>query len=115
MRIQLESQGFEVTPAIREHVYDQLAFHLSNFTAHVMAVTVYLSDVNGPRGGPDKHVVLDVNLGRSGGVTVQQTRDDLYAAVSQAARQAGRTVRRSLGRARRMERMATRELRQLTR
>ena len=76
---------------------------------------MYLKDVNGPKGGPDKHVLLDINLGRRGGVTVQQTRDDLYAAVQQVSRQAGRTVRRALGRARRMERMATRELRQLMR
>ncbi len=115
MRIQLESQGFDVTPPIRGHVDDQLAFHLSNFSAHVSAVNVYLSDINGPRGGPDKRVVIDVNLARLGGVTVEQTREDLYAAVTQASRQAGRAVRRTLGRARRMERLATREMRSLSR
>ena len=115
MRIQLESQGFDVTPPIRGHVDDQVAFHLSNFSAHVSAVNVYLSDINGPRGGPDKRVVVDVSLGRFGAVTVEQTREDLYAAVRQAARQAGRAVRRTLGRARRMERLATRELRHLSR
>mgnify|MGYP000638666829 CR=1 FL=1 len=30
MRIQLESQGFDITQPIRGHVHDQLAFHLSN-------------------------------------------------------------------------------------
>ena len=64
MRIQLESQGFDVTPPIRGHVDDQLAFHLSSFSAHVNAVNVYLSDINGPRGGPDKRVVIDVSLAR---------------------------------------------------
>ena len=115
MRIQLESQGFDVTPPIRGHVHDQVAFNLSNFSAHVTGVNVYLSDINGPRGGPDKRVVVDVNLGRLGGVTVEQTREDLYAAVRQACRQAGRAARRTLGRARRMERLATREMRHLSR
>ena len=112
MKIHLESQGFELTPAIREHVLRQLNFNLANFDNHVMGVDVFLRDINGPKGGADMKALISVKLESRQSITVERTRSDLYAAVALAARQAKRTVRRTLSKHRRMEKLTLRQMRQ---
>lgn len=115
MRIQLEAREVDVTSAVKDYIQDRVAFHLSRFGGVVDRVTVQLSraDTRGP--APDQHVMLGIALGRLGDVVVEQTRNDLCAAVDQAARQAGRAVRRLVARSRRMERHAVRAARRLSR
>lgn len=112
MKTQLETQGFDLTDAIAAHVDRQLAFHLSSFEHHVLAVDVFLRDINGPKGGPDKKVLIRAQLATGKPITVEHTRSDLYTAVTQAARQAKRAVKRALGKHRRMEKLTLREMRQ---
>ena len=112
MRIQTQTQGFDLTDSIKEHVDQQLCFHLANFESAVMSVDVYLRDINGPKGGPDKKVLLRIHLSTGSTVAIERTRSDLYAAFTHAARQSKRAVRRSLGKYRHMEKLAARELRQ---
>ena len=113
MNVKLQTQGFDITPAIEAHTLDQLNFHLANFAAHVLNVDVFLRDINGPKGGPDKKVLINVRLTTRISVTVERTRSDFYAAITVAARQAKRAVRRNLSKHRRMEKLALRELQRL--
>ena len=112
MRIQTQTQGFDLTDHIRDHVEQQLCFHLANFDSYVMSVDIFLRDVNGPKGGPDKKALLRIQLSTGATVAIERTRSDLYAAITHAARQSKRAVRRSLGKSRHMEKLAVRELRQ---
>jgi ribosomal subunit interface protein len=114
MNIQLQTQGFELTDAIDEHVRRQINFNLVNFESHIASVDVFLSDINGPKGGPDKKALVCVRLDSRSTVTVERTRADLYAAIALVSRQAKRTVRRALNKHRRMEKRALRELRQFS-
>ena len=109
MSTQLHTQGFDLTPAIEAHVRDQLRFHLANFESHIVAVDVFLRDINGPKGGPDKKVLIRAQLASRITITVERTRSDLYAAVTSAARQTKRAIRRSLGKHRRMGKYVLRE------
>ena len=111
MNIQLQTQGFELTEAISAHVHRQINFNLANFDSHIMSVDVFLSDINGPKGGPDKKALICVRLDTRSTVAVEQTRADLYAAVKIVSRQAKRTIRRALNKRRRMEKLSLRELR----
>lgn len=113
MNIQLHTQGFDLTPAIESHVRKQLRFHLANFESHVVYVDVYLRDINGPKGGPDKRVLVRAQLSTRITIAAERTRSDLYTAVTNAARQAKRAVRRSLNKHRRMEKYSLRELSRL--
>lgn len=113
MKIHLESQGFELTAAIREHVHKQVNFNLANFSGHILSVGMFLRDVNGPKGGADMKALLHVKLASSGrAIKVESTRSDLYASITLAARQAKRAVKRSLSKQRHMERLAVRHMRQ---
>ena len=112
MRTEVCTQGFDITPAIEAHVRKQLDINLANFASHIVSVQVFLSDINGPKGGPDKKALICIRLGSRLNVTVERTRSDLYLAVTGAARQAKRATRRTLNRHRRVERLALRNLRQ---
>lgn len=112
MKIHLESQGFELTPAISAHARKQVNFNLANFESHIMAVDVFLRDINGPKGGADMKALLHVKLDAGQPIKVETTRTDLYAAIVLAARQAKRAVRRTLSKQRRMEKLAVRHMRQ---
>lgn len=111
MNPQILTQGFDLTPAIKAHVEEQLNFNLANYLRHITSVTTSLRDINGPKGGPDKNVVVCVHLGSRSTVTVERTRTDLYVAITLAARQIRRAVRRALAKRRQMEKLAIRELR----
>lgn len=114
MNTHIHTQGFELTSAIEQHTQTQLQFHLANFSAHIVAADVFLRDINGPKGGPDKKVLIRVQLRSKITVTIERTRSNLYTAVSTAARQAKRAVRRNLNKHRRMERFALREMGRVT-
>ena len=112
MKVNLQTQGFDLTPSIRQHAMRQIDFNLAIFESHIESVDVYLRDINGPKGGDDKKALIRVHLFSRQTIKVERTRDDLYTAMSLCARQAKRTVRRNLGKHRNMEKLALRELRQ---
>jgi ribosomal subunit interface protein len=114
MNIQLQTQGFDLTDAISAHVHRQIDFNLANFESHIMSVDVFLSDINGPKGGPDKKALVCIRLDSRSAITIERIREDLYAAITIVSRQANRTVRRALNKHRRMEKSALRELRQFS-
>jgi len=114
MNIQLQTQGFDLTDAISVHVHRQMNLNLVNFESHIVSVDVFLSDINGPKGGPDKKALVCIRLDSRSTVAIERTRADLYAAITLVSRQAKRAVRRALNKHRRMEKRALRELRQFS-
>lgn len=111
MRIYLQTQGFELTPAIDEHVNNQLSQNLRGSEADITAVDVFLGDINGPKGGVDKKALVCIQLTSRLAVRFEAVHTDLYAAVTVAARKARQTVKRTLGRHKRMARAELRDLR----
>jgi ribosome-associated translation inhibitor RaiA len=57
-----------------------------------------LSDINGPRGGVDKHCHLQVVLKGLPDVVIEDTEADMYVAINRAVDRAGRTVVRKINR-----------------
>jgi ribosomal subunit interface protein len=100
MNIQIRGIGIQGTEAIAAHVERRLAFALSRFSAHLDRIQVRFSDLNGPKGGPDKVCQLDFQVRGAGTATVEARDADLYAAVDLAAAKAGRRVARLLDRRR---------------
>jgi hypothetical protein len=60
MQIDIQSNGFTLTEALREYTHRRLCFALVHCEETIRRVTVRLSDINGPRGGTDKccHIQL---------------------------------------------------------
>ena len=99
MQFDIQSRGFHLTDAIREHVRRRLLLELAWATDHVGKVSVRLSDLNGPRGGNDKRCRIQLSALRAS-VVVEDVEDDLYVAIGRAADRAGRTLSRRIARRR---------------
>lgn len=99
MKVEIRRQGVEVGEPVRAHIERRLRFTLGKFGSRVQRVNVFLSDLNGPKGGVDKRCRLVVRL-RSGVVTVEERDVELIDLVDRTVDRLGRTVRRNLERRR---------------
>ncbi len=113
MRINIQTQGFKLTSAIDAHVRKQLSRNFRAMENHIIAVDVFLRDINGPKGGKDKRALVSVQLASQPAVKVEVLHTDLYAAVSVTARRAQRAMKRTLRKHNRIKRAHLRELRHL--
>lgn len=104
MRIDIQSRGFTLTEAMRQHVERRLRFALCAMRQGPKAIAVRLGDENGPRGGVDKVCTIQISFSGAAPVIIEEVQADLYAAVDRAADRAGRTVIRRLQRLHRMRR-----------
>ena len=98
MQMTIQGLNFDLTTAILEHVRERLTAGLSYYAPHVQRVSVRVSDVNGPRGGPDKRCCFEVVAEGIGEVRVDEVDQDLYRAVDRAAVRLRRTMARAYGR-----------------
>jgi hypothetical protein len=96
MNVQLRGQGTELSVALRAHAERCLEFALRRFARRVDRVTVWLEDVNGPRGGVDKRCRIVVRLRPNGAAFVAKSATDAYVAISRAAGRAGAVVARKI-------------------
>ncbi len=110
MNISSRAQGFELSSAIDTFVRNEIRSSLERFTEDVISVDVFMKDTNGPKGGVDKQVVLRIQLRGRQQITLQTTREDLYAAVRISVKRAKRAVRRSVRKSRRFEKLTLRRL-----
>ena len=100
MQITIQTRQFALTEAIRDHVETHLRGALGRFRNRLAAIEVRLSDLNGPRGGIDKRCHLNLRVGGLPAIVVEDTSDDLYAAITRSVSRARQTLTRRLRRAR---------------
>jgi ribosome-associated translation inhibitor RaiA len=100
MTARVRFRGIESSAALREHATRRVHLQLSRFGQQITAVSVFVTDVNGPRGGTDKQCHVTIRGGRLGVVDLTETHADPFAAVDLALERASRAVGRSLERAR---------------
>ncbi len=96
MRIVIRTSG-GWPPAAVEVAQKRLEFALGRFAGRVRSLHITLKDLNGPRGGLDKHCRLAIRLDRPGRLIVIEDVDaEPEAAISRAAERASRTVTRAI-------------------
>ena len=96
MRILIRTSG-GWPPAAIELARKRLEFALGRFTGRVRSLHVSLKDLNGPRGGLDKHCRIAIRLERPGRLIVIEDVDaEPEAAISRAAERASRAVTRAI-------------------
>lgn len=100
MIIHMRGVNLDLTPSLKEHVERAVQHALDRFEQRVSFVEVSLSDVNGPRKGPDMRCQMLVSLRHAPRVVVEHHDRDLYVAVDRAAGRVKRTVRRKINRQR---------------
>jgi ribosome-associated translation inhibitor RaiA len=92
MQIDIHAPNFPLPDALRSHIEQRLDFALSARDDHIQRVLVWLSDINGPRGGTDKCCHIQVVLTHHADVVIKDTEADLYVAIDRAADSAARAV-----------------------
>jgi putative sigma-54 modulation protein len=106
MNILFRVRGLAPSPELLVHVHRRLVFALARFAPRIRAVRVLLADENGPRGGTDKRVRVDILLARRGRILVEDLSDDLFTAADRAAQRGSRALARALDRKRMRSRNA---------
>jgi putative sigma-54 modulation protein len=101
MQLKVHGQNIEVTEAISSHVQNRFQSALDSHERQVGDVTVRLADVNGPKGGVDMRCHATIHLRPGDTVVVEETEEDLYAAISVAADRAKHVVTQRLEKRRR--------------
>jgi len=98
MNIAIQSNGLVLTESLRAYVYRRLQTSLG--WALTRRLAVWLSDINGPRGGRDKRCKIQISLDNGKTVVIEDTEEDMYAAIDRAADRADRALARQLARSR---------------
>lgn len=93
--VQMRTQGLDLVGAIHRHLERRVRAALRSSSTRVRAVTLWLSDVNGPRGGADLHCAVSLELMPRGSVRAEATDSDLLAAVTRALARARRSFHRA--------------------
>ncbi len=92
----LQMRGRHWTEALRRHSSRRLHFALSRFSPSISLVTVHILNVPDAPGGLDKTCRIVIRLAPTGRILVEDTQEDLYAAIDRATERAGRAVGRAL-------------------
>jgi len=98
MNLDTRTIGFALTEALEQRVGDHVEMALAPVAGSVTRVQVWLSDVNGDRGGVDKRCRVVVTLGHHRSAVAEATSEDLYVAIDEATRKVGRAAQRLLTR-----------------
>jgi ribosome-associated translation inhibitor RaiA len=87
MQIQLNSaQGVSMSPALEEHINRQLQRVDRRFGERLTRIEVYLTDVNGPKGGLNKLCKLEARPRGGDPLMAELLQEDAYDAVSGAVK-----------------------------
>ena len=100
MRINIQANGFVLTPALKDYTEQRLKTALSWADVHTSKFRVSLSDINGPRGGCDKRCVIEIQITGGKAVVIEDTETDMYHAIDRAVERADRAVVRQIERLR---------------
>ena len=100
MHMTIQTNGFQMTTALRAYTEQRLATALGWARHHMRKLAVSLSDINGPRGGVDKRCRIQVQLGGGREVIIDDVDANLYTAIDRAVDRADRAVVRKVERTR---------------
>jgi putative sigma-54 modulation protein len=88
MELPIRTRSIELTDELRDLVSKRMQMALDTFGDRIEGTFVYLTDLNGPRGGVDKLCQLTIRAHRVGDVVVRETGATFAVALSRAARRA---------------------------
>lgn len=100
MLIDVMDRNVTLDEGTLEWIERRLEFALGRFSPRIRRVAVILSDINGDRGGSDKHCRLRISLIPKGEVVVEDRHLSVEAVVANAVERAARSVARWLERQR---------------
>jgi ribosome-associated translation inhibitor RaiA len=94
MLVETRTHSLDLVGAIHRHLERRVRAALRSSATHVRGATLWLSDTNGPRGGPDLHCAVSLDLIPRGSVRGEATDSDILAAIARALARARRSIHR---------------------
>jgi putative sigma-54 modulation protein len=110
MKIEIQARQVSLTRGLRGYAEHRVRLALTRFDERIMKVSLWLTDVNGPKGGKDKNCQLQITMAGKPDVVIEETRENLYLAINIAIERAGQTVVRKLDRQRTRAKRSTQML-----
>ena len=101
MQITINGNKTHLEEATTLRMERRLYFALGRFGNAINRISVRLTDINGPKGGPDKHCLIVVKLRKGGEIVVQGKGLKSDMALNHCADRISRAVDRELSRRRR--------------
>lgn len=102
MEISIQTSGIRLSSGemetLREHVRQRIEGTFSRIKRRITLVSVHLADVNGPRGGFDKHCMVRVSLGGATAALAQGRDHNLFALINRVSGCAARATLKRLKR-----------------
>jgi putative sigma-54 modulation protein len=99
MKLSIRTRSVELTDEVRDLVSKRMQFALDTFGDRIEDTSVYLMDLNGPKGGVDKLCQITIGAHGLGDVVVRETGVTLAAALNRASRRAKYRMSEALRRA----------------
>lgn len=100
MKLFVKGRGLKPTRSLRSYIERRVLFAMGRFADEIGNITVWIGDLNGPRGGVDKECKLQVALVAKGGLILCERDSDLYQAIDRVFDRAGHNISRQLDRRR---------------
>jgi len=104
MKLEIRGRHIEITDSIREFIERRLAYALDRFAEKIRIVRLNVRDVNGSRGGVDKHCQLAVSFTYCSPITVEGRDSSVQGAIGRAAAKVRSLLARHFGRNRKRRR-----------
>jgi len=98
MYLAIRGRNVGSTQILADYCLQRVLMGLRRFEGRVGQVTVRLKDVNGPRGGIDKHCQLLVDVAGAGQLVFQAVHSDLCRAIDRAVDRAKHGIAREMRR-----------------
>lgn len=100
MKIMVNVRRLKISAELKKYIKRRLQFALGSRSDQIQRVEVVLSDLNGPKGGEDKHCRMLLKLDGHQDVVIEDVDSEMQAVVDKAANRASLTVTKRLDRLR---------------
>jgi putative sigma-54 modulation protein len=107
--IDIRLRGIDLTEELRKAVEKIVTFAVDRYQTQVGKVSVYLADLNGPKGGVDKLCQITAKLSRGRPVLILERGSKILTTVNRAARRLGHRIGRNVQRQKRPDSQKFRE------
>lgn len=100
MKIAIRARHVGWNEDFQQQVERSIEFAVDRHRSRIDRISVYLTDLNGPRGGADKLCQITADLRGTNPILILERGDDLLAVVNRATRRLGYRIGRTIHRRR---------------
>ena len=105
MRLDIRSLHLDLDNGTLAHIRQRFEHGLDHFAHYILRGRIVLRDVNGPKGGADKHCLVQLRLRWAPDIVVEEEGVELFYVIDRAADRLAVAVGRAVGKVRESRRL----------